>query len=75
MWTVQIIDKFANRPLNAYINKDHKLVYGLTESNYSDALTFDKIGDCMKFCVELMERQFEPEFDDCPEFIAKVFRI
>lgn len=75
MWTIQIIDKFANKPINVYVNKKHELVRVLNSPNINDMVKFDKIGNCMKLCVELMEHQFEPQFDNFPEFKAKVFRL
>ena len=75
MWTVQILDEYTNEPLNIYINKNHELVRVLTSPNTDDMVKFDKIGNCMKFCIELMEHQFEPQFDNFPTFKAKVFKI
>ena len=75
MWTVQILHHFTNEPLNAYVNKNHELVRVLTSPNADDMVKFNKIGDCMKFCVKLMKHQFEPQFDNFPEFKAKVFRL
>lgn len=75
MWTIQIIDKFANKPINVYVNKNHELKRVMTNPCLDDMVKFDKIGNCMKLCVELMEHQFEPQFDNFPEFKAKVFRL
>lgn len=75
MWTIQIIDKFANKPINVYVNKNHELVRVMANPCLDDMVKFDKIGNCMRLCVDLMEHQFEPQFDNFPEFKAKVFRL
>lgn len=65
MYTIQILSKKTGTPTIYFVNNRHEVVEYLFEDD-EEFFETEKIGDCMRECIEIMKRY--------PQFLAKVIK-